>query len=235
MQLMAHRGASGLAPENTLAAFRLALDYQPDWFELDVHATADGEIVVMHDATVDRTTNGTGAIAGLTLAEIRGLDAGSWKGAEFAGEPVPLLAEVVELAGDRVRLNVEIKGGPDLPATAARVVDILRAGGVLGRSEVSSFDLSAVKAVQALTDEPALALITSRPEDLETVIEHGLGWLNLHYAGVSADLVARAHAAGVGICAWTINDLTRWDEFKTLGVDIFCTDLAHQARPPPSR
>lgn len=235
MQLMAHRGASGLAPENTLAAFRLALDYQPEWFELDVHATADGEIVVMHDATVDRTTNGTGAIADLTLAEIRGLDAGSWKGAEFAGEPVPLLAEVVALAGDRVRLNVEIKGGPDLPNTAARVVDILRRGGVLDRSEISSFDLSAVKAVAALTDEPAVALITSRAEDLEIAIAHQLPWLNLHHGGVSAELMAWAREAGIGVCAWTINDLSRWDEFRQLGVAIFCTDMCHLAPPPGER
>jgi glycerophosphoryl diester phosphodiesterase len=229
MELMAHRGASGLAPENTLSAFRLALDYQPQWIELDVHATADGAIVVMHDGTVDRTTNGTGAISDLTLAQLRQLDAGSWFGSQFAGEPVPLLAEVVELVAHRTRLDVEIKGGPDLEQTAGQVVEILRSGGVLGESEISSFDLVAILAVQALTSEPELALITGNPADLALCREHGFGWLNLYFEGVTAELVAQAHAAGIGIAAWTIDDLARWDEFRALGVDIFCTDMPHLA------
>jgi glycerophosphoryl diester phosphodiesterase len=232
MELMAHRGASGLAPENTLAAFARCLEYAPQWIELDVHASADRAIIVMHDGTVDRTTNGSGAIGSLTLAELKALDAGSWKGAEYAGEPVPTLEEVVALVGQRVRLNVEIKGGPDLPFVAERVVAILREGGVLGQSMISSFDLSAVQAVQALTDEPALALITGNAADLAIAAEARLGWLNLAHPGVDADLMAAAHAAGLGVCAWTINDLSRWDEFAALGVDVLCTDNAHLAPRP---
>lgn len=235
MELMAHRGASGIAPENTLASFRKCLEYSPEWIELDVHATQDGQIVVMHDGTVDRTTNGSGAIADLTFDEIRQLDAGSWFGAEFAGEPVPLLSEVVALVGQRSRLDVEIKGGPDLPATAAAVVDILRAGGILGLSEISSFDLVALVAVQKLTTEPEIALITGDAAHLALCREHGFGWLNLHFGGVTAELVQEAHAAGIGIAAWTIDDLARWEEFKALGVDFFCTNLPHLAPPPGAR
>ena len=183
----------------------------------------------MHDATVDRTTNGSGAIAELTLAQLRELDAGSWRAPEFAGEPVPLLAEVVELVAHRTRLDVEIKAGPGLAQTAAQVVDILRAGGILAESEISSFDLVALQAVQRLTDEPALALITGNAGDLALCQEHGFGWLNLYLGGVTAELVAAAHAAGIGVAAWTINDLARWDEFRGLGVDIFCTDNPHLA------
>jgi len=232
MELMAHRGASGLAPENTLAAFRRCLEYAPQWIELDVHASADGAIIVMHDATVDRTTDGSGAIADLTRAQIKALDAGSWKAPDFAGEPVPTLAEVVALVGEGTRLNVEIKGGPDLAHVAERVVAILREGGTLGQSMISSFDVSAVQVVPALTDEPALALITGNAADLAVAVEARLGWLNLHHAGVDADLVRAAHAAGLGLCAWTINDLSRWDEFAVLGVDVFCTDMPHLARWP---
>ena len=230
MELMAHRGASGLAPENTLAAFARCLEYDPEWIELDVHASADGAIIVMHDATVDRTTDGSGAIADLTLAQLKRLDAGSWKGAEFAGEPVPTLEEVVALVGGRARLNVEIKAGPALAHVAAEVVAILRTGGCLPCSMVSSFDVAAVKAVQALTDEPSLALITGKADDLKIAIAEGFGWLNLHFGGVDAALVGAAHAAGVNVCAWTINDLSRWDEFAALGVDVFCTDMPHLAR-----
>ena len=229
MDLIAHRGASGLAPENTLAAFALALQHEPEWIELDVHVTLDGELVVMHDATVDRTTNGRGAIAGMPLAELRTLDAGGWFGAEARGERVPLLEEVVALVGQRSRLDVEIKAGPDLAQAAAQVVEVLRAGGVLAASEVSSFDLEAVLAVQAITAEPALALITGRAEDLRLCLQHGLPWLSIHQAAVTAELIAAAHAAGVRVAAWTINDLSRWEEFRAMGVDLFCTDMCHLA------
>jgi glycerophosphoryl diester phosphodiesterase len=229
MDLMAHRGASGLAPENTLAAFALCLEHQPEWIELDVHASADGEIIVMHDATVDRTTDGSGAIAALTLAQIKALDAGSWKGPEFAAEPVPTLGEVVALVGERARLDVEIKGGPDLAHVAAQVVAILRAAGCLHCSMISSFDVAAVKAVQALTDEPALALITGSADDLRVAVAESFGWLNLYFEAVNAELVRAAHGAGVGLCAWTINDLSRWDEFAAMGVDAFCTDMVQLA------
>jgi glycerophosphoryl diester phosphodiesterase len=235
MDLMAHRGASGLAPENTLAAFALALQHEPEWIELDVHATLDGELVVMHDPTVDRTTNGRGAIADMPLAELRTLDAGGWFGTESRGERVPLLEEVAALVGQRSRLNVEIKAGPDLAQAAAQVVEVLRAGGILARSEISSFDLEAVLAVQALTDEPALALITGRADSLALCMEHGLPWLNLHQAAVTAELIATAHAAGVRVTAWTINDLSRWDDFRALGVDVFCTDMCHLAPARGSR
>jgi len=235
MELMAHRGASGLAPENTLAAFRLCLDYLPDWIELDVHATADGEIVVMHDATVDRTTDGTGVIAELSLAQIKALDAGSWKGEEFAGERVPTLAEVAALVGDTARLNIEIKGGGDPLTFVGQVIDILGEGGCLRCSMISSFGVAAVKAAQALSDEPALALITGHAEDLQIVMAEEFGWLNLHHAGVTPELVRKAHGKGIDVCAWTVNDLSRWEEFKQMGVTTLCTDMAHLAPPVDER
>jgi glycerophosphoryl diester phosphodiesterase len=126
-ELTAHRGNSGLAPENTLAAFGKALETAAQWIELDAHRSADGEVVVMHDATVGRTTNGHGAIAELTLAELKKLDAGSWFGPEFVGEPVPTLAEVVALVGSRIRLNVEVKSSAD-PESSRKVVTVLRLG-----------------------------------------------------------------------------------------------------------
>lgn len=229
MELMAHRGASGIAPENTLAAFRICLEYEPEWIELDVHCTADGEIVVMHDSTVDRTTDGSGAISALTLAEIKQLDAGSWKGEKFAGERVPTLQEVVELVGKKARLDVEIKSGTDTNYVAQRVIEILEAADVLSQSMISSFDVAAIKAAQALSRKPALALITSRAEDLRIARNEGFGWLNLHHAQATADVIQQARAAGISVCVWTINELKRWEEFKAKGAAIFCTDMAHLA------
>ena len=99
--IFAHRGASAQAPENTLEAFSLAISMGADGLELDVHLSSDGELMVIHDAKVDRTTNGTGLIREKTLAEIKALDAGSWKGEQFAGEKVPTFEELLEGTEDQ--------------------------------------------------------------------------------------------------------------------------------------
>ncbi len=109
----AHRGDSSNAPENTLAAFKAAIDLRAPWIELDVHPTRDGALVVIHDDTVERTTGAAGAVCDLGLAEIQKLDAGSWFSPRFAGERIPQLAEVFELvAPSATRLNIEIKAAP---------------------------------------------------------------------------------------------------------------------------
>ena len=120
--ICAHRGASRSHPENTLAAFREAIRLGAHQIELDVRLSSDGQLVLMHDATVDRTTDGHGRVADLTLAEIKRLDAGSWKGAKFAGEKVPTLAEALAVMPQNVWLNLHLKGGADLGAAVAREV-----------------------------------------------------------------------------------------------------------------
>ncbi|WP_281166722.1 glycerophosphodiester phosphodiesterase [Paenibacillus ginsengihumi] len=107
--VIGHRGAAGEAPENTLASFRLALEQGADAVELDVHMSADGEIIVCHDATVNRTTDGQGAISTMSTAELRQLDAGRWFHERFAGERLPLLEEAFRLVPDNIMIHVEIK------------------------------------------------------------------------------------------------------------------------------
>jgi glycerophosphoryl diester phosphodiesterase len=107
--IFAHRGASAHAPENTIAAFELAIAQQADAVELDVKLSADGHVIVIHDSTVDRTTNGHGKVERMTLAEIKALDAGSFRGSQFAGERIPTLEEVFEAVGKRTFINIELK------------------------------------------------------------------------------------------------------------------------------
>jgi glycerophosphoryl diester phosphodiesterase len=109
VDICAHRGASADAPENTMAAFALAHEMKADWFELDCTLTKDGEVIVIHDGSVDRTTNGKGAVADLTLAELQALDAGSWKEAKFAGERLPTLGESLDFAKGKIGVYIEIK------------------------------------------------------------------------------------------------------------------------------
>ena len=124
--IFAHRGASAHAPENTIAAFELALAQQADAIELDVKLSADGQVIVIHDSSVDRTTNGHGKVQDMTLAELKALDAGSYRGSQFAGEKIPTLGEVFEAMGRRTFINIELKNhrshGEDLVETVCMLV-----------------------------------------------------------------------------------------------------------------
>ena len=142
---IAHRGASEYAPENTFAAFDKALDMDVNHVELDVHFSRDGHIVVIHDDSLDRTTDGSGPVADLTLAELRELDAGSWFGAEYAGERIRSLAELFERYKGRLHFHIEIKARPVLDTgaraegLASRVADLVRAYGLTDDVTITSF------------------------------------------------------------------------------------------------
>ena len=137
--VIAHRGASSYAPENTLAAFDLALQMGVRQIELDVHLTSDGHIVVIHDDTVDRTTNGSGPVASQMLAELQELDAGAWFGASFAGERIPTLDEVLARYKGRMHLHTEIKGHS--PSLSQRSVDLIRQHGMVREVTLTPFQI----------------------------------------------------------------------------------------------
>lgn len=144
--IIGHRGASAKAPENTLAAFALAADHQADWFELDCTLSKDNEIIVIHDGEVDRTTNGKGVVAEMTLDELRKLDAGTWKAPKFAGEKLPTLEEALELAKKRrIGVYIEIKDSAD---DAALLEQILAA-----TADVPSLDEAGRQQVLAMIAE----------------------------------------------------------------------------------
>ena len=121
IDVIAHRGASAYAPENTLAAFELAAEMDADWYELDCLLTKDNVVIVSHDGDLKRCTNGAGEIAAKTLAELKALDAGSWFGEKFAGEPMPTLAESLAMAKDRIGVYVEIKSAANDGALMAQL------------------------------------------------------------------------------------------------------------------
>ena len=178
LSLQAHRGAAGLAPENTLAAFRMAIELGADAAELDLQATKDGVVVVIHDDTVDRTTDGRGRIGDLTLADIKRLDAGTKFGAAFRGERVPTLSELIDLVkaggNDRFRLNLEIKfaeGREGQPADLEeRVLAVLTQAGFLDRVITQSFHhASAAKMKRLAPSIPAGLLVGQRRQPADPV------------------------------------------------------------------
>ena len=148
---IAHRGASEYAPENTFAAFDMALDMGVNHVELDVHFSRDGHIVVVHDDTLDRTTDGSGPVADLTLAELRELDAGAWFGPEYAGERIRTLAELFERYKGRLHFHIEIKAHAD--GLASRVADLVRAYGLTGDVTITSFWKPWLEEVRAYAPE----------------------------------------------------------------------------------
>ncbi len=231
MLRIGHRGAAATAPENTLASFRRAIALGADAVELDVQRTADGHLVVMHDDTVDRTTDGAGRVAGLTLARIEALDAGSWKGPEFAGERVPTLDLVVDAVPAPTILFVELKAGsardPGIEEELLRAIRPAR-----GRVRVSSFDHRALARLHALDPQvPLGALFAFLPVD-PVALARACGASALHPSVryLVPEVVAEAHAARLEVHAWTVNEPEEIAAVRALGVDGIFSDHPDRLR-----
>lgn len=227
--IIAHRGASNWAPENTLAAFQRACALGADGIELDVTLTRDGVPVVIHDDTVDRTTNGKGAVAQMTLEEIRSLDAGSWCSAEFHGEKIPTLAEVLQAIGQCGFVDIELKGtklkADGLEAAAIRAVE---SAGMQERIILSSFNpIRLWRAARLNPDiERGLLYTDSLPIYLRRAWFRPLARpaaLHPIHRMVTPGYVRWAREMGYKINTWTVDDPTEMKRLIGLGVDAIIT------------
>jgi len=234
--VIAHRGASSIAPENTLVAFTKAIEFGAHIIELDVHQTKDSHLVVIHDGTVDRTTDGKGRVSDLTVAEVRTLDAGSWFSPEFAGEKVPLLEEVFDTIPDSVSLLIEIKQGSDTyPGIEERVVRLVRSRNAAARVILKSFDDAVLNRLQMLAPEisrlkiiimqiPVINVIIERGLHVGNILEYDVQYLQVHWFGISKSFVEKAHRKGYKVFAWDVHDEKRMREMIKKGVDGIETD-----------
>lgn len=213
----AHRGASHVAPENTLAAMSAAVEAGADFAELDVGLTRDGQVVLMHDRTVDRTTDGTGDLGDLSLDEVRALEAGSWFGEAFDGEPIPTLREVIRFAKGRLKLNIEIKTSREEPTIAAAVVEIIRSESFGNDCMVTSFSRETIEEVKRIAPELQTGFIFGEdyPED---VFDGTWEVLSSNYAVVDSVFMARAKAGGKRVHVWTVDDRDEMMRLMGLGV-----------------
>ena len=160
MLIVAHRGASGTAPENTLASFRQALDIGVDALEMDVHLSRDGEVVVIHDDTVDRTTDGAGNVGDLTLSQLKELDAGSKFGPAFAGERIPTLQEVMDLAQGKIMMEIELKTTSPWPTQLERkVAEMVARNGLTDKVIIQSFNPLALFYLKRINSAISRALL----------------------------------------------------------------------------
>jgi glycerophosphoryl diester phosphodiesterase len=235
--VLAHRGARAAAPENTLAAFAAAAELGADGVELDVTRCASGEIVVLHDDTVDRTSNGSGPVAALPFYALRELDAGAWFEARFAGQRIPLLSEALDLAGDTgLRVNIEIKGrswrGDGIEEEIAAMV---RQRHQAGRVIISSFNPPALMRMRRAA--PALPVALLYAADMPLHLARGwaryavrLGAMHPHYGMVDAAYVSWAHGRGYRVNPWTVNEPADIERLIGLGVDGIIGDYPERIR-----
>lgn len=237
---IAHRGASGYAPENTLAAVRIGVEQGADLVEIDIQRTADGALVVMHDTTLARTTDADEifperapwSVGDFTLAELQLLDAGSWFSEEFAGEPIPTLDQVLETLRGRAGLLLEAKSPSLYPGIAEDILDtlesypgFLNAAARAGRLVVQSFDYGFMETFNALAPDVPVGLLGGPPSD--DVLVEVSAWadqINPQYRTVDRALVERVHELGMTISVYTVNQEDDMRAMIDLGVDGIITN-----------
>jgi len=228
--VIAHRGASGHAPENTMAAFRRAVELGARFIETDLQITRDARVVAMHDPTLDRTTTGKGQVYLQTLAQIRALDAGAWFGGagdkSFAGERVPTLKEILEFAKEHdVIFYLEIKSGPAWGVEHA-VVAALRDWNASARVVILSFDPASLDSVHRLDTTMMTGLLCEHASGdlVERTVRAGARQLVARGNLATSAVVEKAHHAGLQVVAWTINDPERMRRLIATGLDGMITD-----------
>ena len=202
--VIAHRGASSYAPENTFAAFDLAIRMGVHHIELDVEATSDGHIVVIHDDTVDRTTDGSGPVTEHTLEALQTLDAGSWFGAEFAGARIPRFDEVLSRYKGQAHIHTEIKGRSTY--LSQQTADVVRQHGMMDQVTITSFQKTRLEEIRAYAPELTTGWLLADVSDpvISQARDLGLRQICPRANTVTAELVSRLHAEGFVVRAWGV-------------------------------
>lgn len=234
--IFAHRGACRVAPENTLPAFQAAIELHADGAELDVQYSSDGKLVVIHNPTLEKTTNGTGRVTAHTLEELRALDAGAHFAPQFAGVLIPTLDEVLELARGKLLLNIELKAFDS--STVNLGVDVaarVRAHGMADQVVLSSFNPLALRRAKKAGPEIECALLTA-PDLPGWMRSRVTFWLSradgIHpeHPMVDEAFMAAARRRGRPVRPWTVNEEADMRRLIALGVDALITDAPDVAR-----
>ena len=233
--VIAHRGASVYAPENTIAAFRQAAEFGADAVELDAKLTSDGQVVVHHDRTLDRTTTGTGPLKARTLEELQHLDAGSHFSLSYAGERIPTLTEVFRAVADRLLINIELSNyASPFDLLPEIVVKLVQGFGLEKRVLLSSFNPIGLMKARKLAPEIPLGLLVAATEprwqraffNLITPREA----IHPSMALVSEGMIEGQHRKGCWVNVWTVNELEDIQRLVHLGVEGVITDVPDLAR-----
>lgn len=242
VKVIAHRGSNKKAPQNTLPAFRRAIAEGADGFETDVHLTKDKKLVICHNYTIDDTSDGRGDITSYTLGELKKFDFGSYFGNEFAGTPLPTLAEFLDTVkpSDAEIINIELKSQKNRSTEIVRrTLDEVREKGVLDRVIISSFDpriLKAVKAEEPMcktaflypTNDPHVCRFVAVPFFVAKAVKADI--LHPAYLFVTPAFVKLAHKLGFKVNVWTVNEPSTVRFLVSCGVDGIITDCPGRTR-----
>lgn len=219
---IAHRGDPMKRPQNTRSSFLSALEYDIDMIETDVNMTRDGHLVIIHDQTVDFTSNGKGEVYSHTLADLRRLDFGAWMGPGFSGETIMTIEELIEtVQGRGIALNIEIKNGPRIyDGIEEKVVSVLNNCAASDRVIVSSFDHSAIKRVKSIAPDMLCGILFSGAliDPITPARLAGADGLHPEYSWVHEPLVAAAQSAGMFVNVWTVDSQEQMKRMAALGV-----------------
>ena len=221
-QIIAHRGAAGAAPENTMASVRRAIADRTDWIEIDVQETADGEVVVMHDSDFMKLAGVNLRVWEATTEQLAEIDIGSWFAPRFAGERVPTLADVLAEVEGRSKLIVELKYYGHDQQLEQRVIDLIEAAGMQDDTMIMSLEYSGIQKVRALRPDWKVGLLSARAVGDLTRLD--ADFLAVNMALARPALVRAAHAAGKELFVWTVNDALSMSQMMSLGVDGIITD-----------
>ncbi len=225
--VIAHRGGRKWAPENTLAAFGKSVEAHVDGVELDIHRCKTGELIVIHDETVNRTTNGSGYVKDKTLAELKALDAGSWYAPEFKNERLPLLSEVLDLVDGKAIVNVEIKNATvQYPGIDDALVELLSHYKYPDKIIVISFDHTILQSLHKKAPQYKIGFLDAAiPADIAKYAGSigATGW-NPDYEEAREDEVKLAQEAGLEVFPWTVNKPEDWAHLERIHVDGIITD-----------
>ncbi|MCJ7704194.1 MAG: hypothetical protein MUO28_01500 [Desulfobacterales bacterium] len=230
VMVVAHRGFSGSAPENTMIAFKKGMEAGSDMIELDVRLSKDGGVVVIHDETLERTTSGRGRVIDLTLDELKKLDAGSKFHSSFSGEKIPALREVLKIAHRKVLVNIELKKGDygrwtifDLADRALREVEM---AGMVDQVVFSSFDPIALERVLKKNQAVPVAYLYNKPWNSPREVTEGrpFSTLTCRKTVLTRENISRAHQEGIRIGVYTLNTEEEMEKFIDLKVDAIITD-----------
>mgnify|MGYP003715598337 CR=1 FL=1 len=228
---IAHRGASAYAPENTLSAIRKAIELKVKHIEIDVHMTKDGEVVAIHDSSIDRTSNGEGEVKNHTLADLKKLDFGSWFSSKFAGEKIPTLKEILELTGNDSIVIIELKeGNTKYPGIEEKIVALVSELGLSKNVILKSFDYKLLNNFEKLAPEIERLYCTFGGTSWITLdnwlrfkdIFEGANfqYLQVHRFFITKGLVQRAHSKGIKLVVWDVHDKASMEAYKNIGFDF---------------